>query len=173
MVDVNKGDQHKYNVRCRLVGKELKARTKEALLAHEPFSAMPPWETVKSMRSFLVTDGISDREKQLEFCLFDISRAHFMPKADREPHIEEPHIGKERRDCDFAGRLKRSMNGFRDASNDWMRDLQNLLESAGHAVGKAIAALFLNKQRHSRCAVHGNDFYVLASRSAIDHMTMC
>ena len=37
-VYVNKGDELNYNVRCRLVGKELKAKTKEALLAHELFS---------------------------------------------------------------------------------------------------------------------------------------
>ena len=47
----------KYNVRCRLVGKELKAKTKEALLAHELFSATPPWEMIKGLFSLLVSDG--------------------------------------------------------------------------------------------------------------------
>lgn len=56
-VCVNKGDTRKYNVRCRLVGKELKAKTKEALLAHELFSATPPWEMIKSLFSLLVSDG--------------------------------------------------------------------------------------------------------------------
>ena len=72
------------------MGQDLKAKTKEASLAHELFSAMPPWETAKSLFSFLVTDGISDREEQLEFGMFDIAHAHFMPKADRELYIELP-----------------------------------------------------------------------------------
>ena len=37
--------------------KELKAKTKEASLAHELFSAMLLLETVKSLLSFAVTDG--------------------------------------------------------------------------------------------------------------------
>ena len=36
-VYVNKGDKNNYNVRCRLVSKELKSKTKESLLAHEVF----------------------------------------------------------------------------------------------------------------------------------------
>ena len=39
-----------------LVSRE-RAKTKEALLAHELFSAMPPWECVRTLLSFLVTDG--------------------------------------------------------------------------------------------------------------------
>ena len=39
-VAVDTGDESKYNVRSRLVGKELKANTTEASLAHELFSAM-------------------------------------------------------------------------------------------------------------------------------------
>ena len=41
---------------------------------------MPPWETVKSLLSFLVTDGVSDSEEQLEFGIFDISRGHLCRK---------------------------------------------------------------------------------------------
>ena len=42
----------------RSMPKELKAQTKEALLAHELFSAMTPWETVKSLLSLLVESQI-------------------------------------------------------------------------------------------------------------------
>ena len=41
-VIVNKGDAEHVEVRCRLVAKEFKAKTKESLLAHELFAAMPP-----------------------------------------------------------------------------------------------------------------------------------
>ena len=45
-VDVNKEDETKYNVRCILVGNEMKT------LAPELFSAMPLCETVKSMNDW-------------------------------------------------------------------------------------------------------------------------
>ena len=54
-VDVNKGDSKNYKCRSRLVGKELKAKTKDTLMAHELFSAMPPWEMIKTLLSLLVT----------------------------------------------------------------------------------------------------------------------
>ena len=47
-----------------------------------------------------------------------------------------------------VARLNRSMYGFRDASNNWMRDWQNLLESEGDAVGKANLVLSFNNQRN-------------------------
>ena len=54
-VDVNKGDSTNYKCRSRLVGKELKAKTKDTLMSHELFSSMPPWEMIKTLLSFLVT----------------------------------------------------------------------------------------------------------------------
>ena len=41
-VVTDEGDPDRPKVRCRLVGKKLRAKTKETLLAHELFSAMPP-----------------------------------------------------------------------------------------------------------------------------------
>ena len=41
-VVTDKGDANRPKVRCRLVVRELRARTKGALLVHELFSAMPP-----------------------------------------------------------------------------------------------------------------------------------
>ena len=131
---------------------------------------MPPWKTIKSPLSFLVTDGIPDHEEQLEMGMFDISRAHFMPKANRELYIELPDEAKSPGEGDVAGRLNRSMYAFKDASNNWMRDWQNLLQSEEYAVGKANLALLFNTQRNSGGAVHDDDFYVLAISGAIDHI---
>ena len=161
-VDVNKGDKHKYNVRSRLCGRELKAKTKEALLAHELFSAMPPWEAVKVLLSLLVTDGINTEE--LELGVFDISRAHFMPVVSRELYIELPPEDKLPGDGDAVGRLNRNMYGFRDASNGWMKDWQRLLKTGGYLVGVSNPALFYNPVAGARGAVHGDDFYVLGPR---------
>ena len=62
------------------------------------------------------------------------------------------------------------MYGFRDASNGWARDWQALLREHGYSVGIANAALFYNRQAKSRGGVHGDDFYVLGPRKAIDQM---
>ena len=148
-VYVTKGDEHMHNVRCILVGKKLKRKTLEASIASYLFSEMPPWERVKSLLSFLVMDGISDRGELLEICTFDIFRAvFFMPSSDREWNMGLLDEAKEPGDGVDVARLNRSMYGFRDASNNWMRDWQNLLESEGDAVGKANLVLSFNHQRN-------------------------
>jgi len=134
-VDVDKGDFLQRKIRSRLVGKELKAKTKDALLAHELFSATPPWEAIKALLSMLVTDGMSEDGEELELGVFDISRAHFMPEVKRELYIEIPNEDKAEGEGDVIGRLNRNMYGFRDASNGWMEDWQKLLETAGYVVG--------------------------------------
>merc|ERR1711994_1003954 len=104
-VDVNKGDDDNMNVRSRLVGRELKAKTKEALIAHELFSAMPPWEMIKILLGLLVTDDIPGCPDELMLGIYDISRAHFMPKAERELYIEIPKEDLNDDDGDVVGRL--------------------------------------------------------------------
>ena len=168
-VYVNKGDELNYNVRCRLVGKELKAKTKEALLAHELFSATPPWELIKVLFSLLVSDGPHQRGEELEIGVYDISRAHFMPRAVRELYIELPDIDQEP-GADMVGKLNRTMYGCRDASHEWMRDWQELLQQEGYKVGKANPALFFNESANARGAVHGDDFIVLGPKLALDAM---
>ncbi|CAK9027043.1 Reverse transcriptase Ty1/copia-type domain-containing protein, partial [Durusdinium trenchii] len=166
-VDVNKGDKAHYKVRSRIVGKELKAKTKEALLAHELFSATPPWEMVKALFSLLVTD-FEKQDKELVMGVFDISRAHFMPKVLRELYVEIPEEDKKPEEGDIVGRLNRGMYGFRDASHAWMLDWQELLRGGGYRVGAANPALFYNAEECSRGAVHGDDFYVLGPVEAVD-----
>lgn len=172
-VDVNKGDKSNYKLRSRLVGKELKAKTKEALLAHELFSATPPWEMVKALFSLLVTESnekFNRDKKDLVMGVFDISRAHFMPMVDREVYIELPDEDREPGEENYVGRLRRNMYGCRDASHGWMKDWQALLQSDGYAVGEANPALFYNEARDCRGAVHGDDFYVLGSVEAVGKM---
>ena len=161
LVDVNKGDKENYKMRCRLVGKELKAKTKETLLAHQLFSAMPPWEAAKTLLSLLVADGVDGAgdspEEELEMAIFDISRAHFMPKCKRELYIELPPEDRTPGDGDLVGRLNRNMYGFRDAADGWSEDWQQTLGSVGFEVGVANPALFHRAKVHTRGAVHGDD----------------
>lgn len=168
-VYVNKGDSEKYNVRCRLVAKELKAKTREALLAHELFSATPPWELIKVLFSLLVSDGPHRCGEDLEIGVYDISRAHFIPLAMRDLFIELPDVDRVDGE-DKVGHLRRTMYGCRDASHGWMLDWQQLLADNGYRVGKSNPALFFNPESNARGAVHGDDFVVCGPRKALDAM---
>jgi hypothetical protein len=118
----------------------------------------------------LLTDGISKKGLELEMGVFDVSRAHFMPMAARELYIEIPEEDKSEGEGDVVGRLNRNMYGFRDASNGWMKDWQELLQSEGYAMGASNPALFFNEAKDGRGAVHGDDFYVLADAKTLDEM---
>jgi hypothetical protein len=132
----------------------------------------PPWELVKSLFSLLVTDLPQHVGGGHEMCIgvFDISRAHFMPKCQRELYVEIPAEDRGPGEEDYVGRLNRGMYGFRGASNAWMKDWQELLAEGGYQVGVANLALFFNEAEFSRGAVHGDDFYVLGPVAAIDKM---
>ena len=101
--------------------------------------------------------------------IFDISRAHFMPMAERELYIEVPDEDKAEGEGDVMGRLNGNMYGFRDAASGWMKHSQKLLkEKGGYVVGEANPALFYKLK--ARGAVHGDDFCVLGNMKAVDAM---
>ena len=69
-VVTNKGDPIRQKVRCRLVG----SRTEKTWLAHELFSAIPPWQIFKVLMGLLVSDNFPNAEgEELEMAIFDIS----------------------------------------------------------------------------------------------------
>ena len=164
-VVVNKGDVNNIKVRCHLVAKELKAKTREALLAHELFAAMPPWECIKALFALAVCNYPEDED--MEIAVFDISRAHFMAEMDRELYVEIVDEDKQVGEGDVVGRLNRSMYGCRTASANWMKDWQRLLSSVGCVVGVANPSLFHNADTGARGAVHGDDFVVLGKPRAL------
>ena len=127
---------------------------------------------MKSLFSLLVTDlpRHVGGGHEMVMGVFDISRAHFMPKCQRELYVELPEEDRQPGEEDHVGRLNRGMYGFRDASNAWMKDWQNLLAEGGYQVGLANPALFYNEAEFSRGAVHGDDFYVLGPVQAVDKM---
>ena len=168
-VVTDKGGPNRPKMRCGLVGRELRSKTKGTLLAHDLFSAMPPWESFKELLGLLVSDGVPGAEgEELEMAIFDISRAHFMAPMDREACIELPQEDKLPEDGDAVGLLLRSMYGFRTASGNWQRDWQATFEQAGYKVGVANPALFYNAEECCRGGVHGDDFVVVGSRRALD-----
>ena len=142
-VVTDKGDPDRPKVRCRLVGRELRSRTKGTLLAHDLFNAMHPREIFKVLLGLLVSDNVPGAEgEELEMAIFDISRAQFMAPMDREACIELPQEDRLLGNGGAVGLLQRSMYRIRTASANWMRDWQATHEAFGYKVVVANPALF-------------------------------
>ena len=100
--------------------------------------------------------------------MFDISRAHFYGKARRRVFVELEAEDKAEYGEDKCGLLLKSMYGTQDASQIWQEDYVELLSSAGHARGKAHAAVFYNAEKDARTLVHEDDFMALADQDVVD-----
>eukprot|EP00971_Amphidinium_carterae_P220004 4367367-Amphidinium_carterae.2 len=168
-VDTNKGDREKPFIRSRLVVRENK-RGRDARPSLDPellFSAMPPLEALKLMVSLKSTLKRSRRGRDLVLAHFDISRAHFMAKAERDIIVVLP-IEDPMRAQGFYGKLERSMYGTQDASRLWQKDYTSLLESAGFRPGIAYPAVFYSRELDARILVHGDDFVGLGDARAME-----
>ena len=169
-VVTDKRDPNRPKVRCRPVGRELRAKTKGTLLAHELFSATPPWESFKVLLGLLVSDDVPGAEgEELEMAIFDISRAHFMAPMDRETCIELLEEDKLPEDGDAVGLLLRSRYGFRTATANWQRDWQATLEKLGTRFVWQIP-LCSTMQKNVAEAEFTEDFVVVGSRGALDRI---
>ena len=138
-VDTNKGDKNTPFVRSRICVRECK-KGRNAVESLEPvqlFSAMPPLEALKLLCSLKVSLKTSRRGKPLKLAHFDISRAHFMPKARREIYVELPDEDPMKQKG-FVGMLLRSMYGTQDASNLWQEDYTGTLTQRGYKPGRSV-----------------------------------
>ena len=118
-VDINKGDSNKPKVRSRLVAKEVKRakRIEDQLGGAEVFSATPPIESVYALMSMFMTN-VEGKDNNKMTASWDISRAHFMGKAERNLFVELPPEDQHRPDDPGAmvGKLlKRSQEHVRNA----------------------------------------------------------
>ena len=127
---------------------------------------------VKALLSILVSDdipGSDESDGDLELAIFDISRAHFMAKVDREIYVEVVDEDRVKGDGDCVGLLCKSMYGCRAASANWMKEWQDLLESETYQIGVANPALYYSAVRRSRGGVQGDDFVGAGPNSSLDH----
>ena len=130
------------------------------------FSAMLPLEALKLLCSLKVSMKPSRRGKPLKLAHFDISWAHFMPKARREIYVELPDEDPMKQKC-FVGMLLRSMYGTQDASNLWQEDYTGTLAQRGYKPGRSNPAMFHSHRGDGRMLVHGDDFVLLADDKEI------
>ena len=138
----------------------------ESLEPEQLFSAMPPLEALKLLCSLKVSMKTSRKGNPLKLAHFDISRAHFMPKARRELYVELPDEDPMKQKG-FVGLLLRSMYGTQDASNLWQEDYTETLAQRGYTPGRSNPAMFHSHQGDGRMLVHGDDFVLLADDGEI------
>ena len=83
-VDVNKGDQQEYDIRCRLVAREMGGAKSD-----EFYAPTPPLEANRLLFSEAATNRkFGKHEKKLLFV--DVRKAYFNAKVDRPTFVELP-----------------------------------------------------------------------------------
>ena len=107
-VDTNKGTTECPNIRCRLVGREIR-RSKKS----EYFTATPPLEVTKILLADCVNSQNSRKPKRVG--IIDIRRTYFHAKARRKIHVEIPAEDWGRGDEDYVAALNMSLYGTLDA----------------------------------------------------------
>ena len=126
---------------------EIKARERMAgrLPAASLFLATPPVESFFLLMSVWMSVKLSKTDKPLKLGLWDISRAHFTEKAEREIYIKIPEEDHMDDDAEpMVGLLQRSMYGTQDASNIFRQGYVRLLSVNGFTFGKAGFAKFFS-----------------------------
>ena len=119
-------------------GKKTGTDSGRKLPAAQLFSATPPSECIKMLATIMVQKQVSIRGKRLAMRIWDIKRAHFYGKAQREIYIELP---EEEQDGVHCGLCLKSWYGTQDASHIFQHHYTNILEGDGHNAGLAIPAL--------------------------------
>ena len=126
-VDVNKGDQQDYDIRCRLVAREMGGGKSD-----EFYAPTPPLEAKRLLFSEAATNRrFGKHEKKLLF--IDVRKAYFNAKVDRPTLIELP---PEMQWAGHCGRLIRCMYGTKSAAMRWEDTYTQALGRLGFAQGR-------------------------------------
>ena len=118
--------------------------------------------------SCAVTEGIgyktrTSRGMKLDF--IDVRRAYYHADALREVYITLPPGDEEEGMC---GLLVKSLQGTRDAAQNWEVKYSNLVKRIGFTQGKSTPCMFYHKERKLRVVVHGDDFTILGHEEDLD-----
>ena len=128
LLDVNKGDESNPNIRSRLVGRELKLDNRLDL-----FAATPPLESLRVVCSICASNHLG--KDPYRIMAIDVSRAYFFAKAVRPVYIEIPSEDWEEGDQGNVARLNLSLNGTRDAAQNWTAEYSSHLSELGFVTG--------------------------------------
>ena len=158
--DVNKGDQHDYDIRCRLV-----AREKRGANSDEFYAPTPPLEAKRLLFSEAATNRrYGKHERKLLF--IDVRKAYFNAEVDRPTFVELP---PEMQWPGHCGRLLRCMYGTKRAAMRWEDTYTQALGRMGFAQVRASPCCFTHQTRDLRLVVHGDDFTILGCDADLDY----
>ncbi len=119
--------------------------------------------------SFAVTEGIGfkpgKREEGMKLDFIDIRRAYYHAEARRKVYIKLPEGDEEEGMC---GILHKSLEGTRDAAQNWEHTYNKFLMDIGFERGKATPCVFTLNSKDLRIVVHGDDFTVLVYTKDLD-----
>jgi hypothetical protein len=170
-VDVNKGDAENIFIRSRLVAQETRRRSdigKGVGGIAATFAATPPLESVELLISLMMS-GVggafnppSHSMRALGF--YDINRAHFHAPARRNIYIVPP-AGDLSINAGLPNML-RSTYGTRDAAQCFDAFSEDAMRKLGFEIGEYSPCIYSCPERNAICVRHGDDFILLAKRSA-------
>jgi hypothetical protein len=154
-VDVNKGDEAQPLIRSRFVVKEIATYKSDDF-----FAATPPLEAFRLLLSLAASD-----QDDTKIEVLDARKAHLHAFADRTVFTQLP---PEEAAPGWCARLVRCLYGTRDAPKRWEAFLAEQLVALGFAKGLASPCCFYHEQLRVRCIVHGDDFVLSGSATALD-----
>ena len=118
--------------------------------------------------SCAVTEGIGYSGKEstgMKLDFIDIRRAYSHADAVREVYVALPPGDEEEGMC---GLLVKSLQGIRDAAQNWEATYSRLLVSNGFTQGMSTPCMFYHRGRKLRIVVHGDDFTLLGSEGDLE-----
>jgi hypothetical protein len=111
------------------------------------------------------------KRKKSKLLFIDVKKAHLNAKLEENEfaYVQLPaEAGAESNKC---GRLRRWLYAMRNAASSWEKEYAEKLVSEGYTRGKAAPTTFYNRDKDSRCAVHGDDFTFLAEEEELQRIT--
>ena len=172
-IDLNKGDDNNPRYRSRWVAREIKRAKKpeDQLSEVELFAATPPTELFMVICSLFMTKFSNNKGKK-KLGSWDISRAHFMGRVERDLYIElPPEDLQHAEDAEpMCGKLERSMYGTQDAARIFQKDWTTTLEENDFEISQLCTATFRHRTRDMVGMVHGDDFLVMGSDEDLQFM---
>jgi hypothetical protein len=131
-------------------------------------AATPPLEAKKILFSLATTEGVGycvNRHKGMKLDFIDVRRAYFQAPCKRNVYIVLPEEDAEQGMC---GKLRMSVYGTRDATQNWGETDSKFMISIGFRRGKASPCVFYNSKRNIRAVIHGDDFTMLGESENLD-----
>ncbi len=117
------------------------------------------FSTAASAEVFAMHAGPKDH-KQLVLAVYDVSRAHFYGKSEREVFVRPPpELHKE----GMVAKLNRTMYGTQDAARIWMKTWGEHLRNNGFELGVSNPSLFRSANVVGFC--HGDDFTICTTEA--------